>query len=136
MRDEDTYDAFTQAVADACAEVGASFDGHVIILPDEPLQTWRASDRLSHAELERGLLLEHNASSAPWRWNRSAVEDWLLATLGDDDDGTIYVTTDRVHASEMSGASALDDGEFIAWSRNHTGRMLRELERLYAMENG
>lgn len=135
--DTSTADLFVEAVSEAVAEIpGATFDGFCIILPEEPLQRWRPSDRLSHAELEEGLLLNHRASSGPWKANRGAVEDWLLATMGDDDNGKVYLTTDHVHASEMNGASALDDAEFIAWARNNIGRALRELERLYAKEMG
>lgn len=130
----DTFPAFRESPAAACDSVGATFDGTCIILPEAPLQRWRPSDRLTRKEIEAGLLLNHRASSGPWTAARSPVEDWLIGTLGEDEHGTVYLTTDGVHASEMNGASALNDGEFIAWARNNIGRALRELERLYALE--
>lgn len=131
-------DAFMDAVRQACAETGAKFDGHTIILPPEPLRPWRASDRLTRQDIERGLQLEHDAQTGPWMLDKreNFGENWCLATLGEDDDGDWILTTDGVHASETNGASPQDDGHFIVWSRNYVGRMLRELERLYALEMG
>lgn len=40
---------------------------------------------------------------------RGVGDDWLLADLGVDPDGNhIYVTTDRVHASELAGLRILE----------------------------
>jgi len=141
MSDDELYPdmvhVFMQSVHDAVAEVpGASFDGRVIIVPEDPIRKWHTSDRLNRKELEEGILLEHRASSAPWKANRDSGDDWLIGSFGDDDDGQVYLTTDHVHASAMNGAGPWDDATFIAWSRNNIGRLLRELERLYALEMG
>ena len=63
---------------------------------------------------------------------RELHDDWLVADLGCDDDGTmIYVTTDRVHASEFGFLLDIDEqAAVMVAALNAEERKRREEQRV------
>ena len=78
--------------------------------------------------------LDRYAELGPWIIERSTEfsgKNWLLASMGADHDGeNVYVTTDRLHASECRGNGPTDDAAFIVAARNAMPRLLATLAEL------
>ncbi len=77
----------------------------------------------------RVLVIPHEAEKDSK--GRGIGDDWLLADMGTDEDGNhIYVTTDRVHASEMAGMALLSPRELAVYlAENVNASWRRYLKR-------
>jgi hypothetical protein len=93
--------------------------------------------RTRAALLARLVELERGAETGPWKVEHGAAfsgDNWLLASFGSDSDLNVYLTTDRVHASECSGEGALADAQFCAEIRNLMPRIIAALRSSVAFE--
>lgn len=92
-------------------------------------------------EINELIRLHTDASPPPWKtaFGECVGENWPIGwfRLGVAEHEGIYkdfwVTTDRIHASEMNGSTAKGDAEFIARSRNMLDDLLTLARILYAV---
>jgi hypothetical protein len=83
--------------------------------------------------------LAEKATSGPWihEAGKYSGDNWLVGSilLGsgyDNQDHWVHLTTDHIHASELSGDGAEADALFIAASREAVPALIAEVRRLRA----
>ena len=83
--------------------------------------------------------LHRNAETIPWKvevGKEFSGSNWLLGSFGidGDDDHHVFLTTDRVHASECSGEGATADATLCAEVRNLLPQIVAALRWRAAVE--